>query len=421
MSSNRVIIDSNGRQFSSDSFERFGDDLCELILSYLSLHHKYIFQCVSKQWRRLVFNKQSVFIYKYSEYMYDNQNTVNLYREPILDQRSVNRSLRILLKKFPVKRFEHFKFIDLPLLEVLTDCCPQLESFAGVTSTASSYFFSENIFYPNLCNEAFYRFGLKFGQQMKRIVIGRSLMHLYNHEYLLVNMCPNLEELNFDNYREVDFSRLKPQNKLKKLILNYTLIENIFFDSIHRFSPQIKSLKLRITHSLIDNVTLQPSTIFSDLETFQTESVEMTDKFFRHLPTLMPNLKYLRMHGDFEFTDHTFAIVAKLRQLIQLSILTGFYRSHPYWIEETTSGYNIYELLRKCHKIKRIKVIYKIVMNNELLDKMCEIANNRPNDTIVLQCREFVNQNDCDLQNFPISKNFQLVFKPFTNPSGFLF
>ena len=105
-------------------------------------------------------------------------------------------------------------------------------------------------------------------------------------------MCPNLEELNFDNYREVDFSRLKPQNKLKKLILNHTLIENIFFDSIHRFSPQIKSLKLRITHSLIDNVTLQPSTIFSDLETFQTGSVEMTDKFFRHLPTLMPNLKY---------------------------------------------------------------------------------------------------------------------------------
>ena len=126
------------------------------------------------------------------------------------------------------------------------------------------------------------------------------------------------------------------------------------------------------------------------------------------------------MYGNFEFSDHTFTIVAKLSKLVELSILTGFYRSHPYWIEETTSGHNIYELLRKCHKIKRIKVIYKIVMNNELLDKMCEIANNRPNDTIVLQCREFIIQNDCDLQNFPISKNFQLVFKPFTKPLGYL-
>src|SRR5882757_1646852 len=45
-------------KYSSDSFERFGDDLCELLLSYLSVKQKKRFECVSKQWQRLVFNKQ---------------------------------------------------------------------------------------------------------------------------------------------------------------------------------------------------------------------------------------------------------------------------------------------------------------------------------------------------------------------------
>ena len=51
------------------SFDRFGDDLTELILSYLSFENKLRFECVSKQWRRLVFNKQFVLEIKiYYEY-----------------------------------------------------------------------------------------------------------------------------------------------------------------------------------------------------------------------------------------------------------------------------------------------------------------------------------------------------------------
>jgi hypothetical protein len=42
------------------SFDRFGDDLSELIVSYLTIEDKFRFQCLSKQWRRLVFNKTYV-------------------------------------------------------------------------------------------------------------------------------------------------------------------------------------------------------------------------------------------------------------------------------------------------------------------------------------------------------------------------
>src|ERR1700755_115650 len=39
------------------SFERFGDDLTEVIVSYLTTEEKFRFECLSKQWQRLVFNK----------------------------------------------------------------------------------------------------------------------------------------------------------------------------------------------------------------------------------------------------------------------------------------------------------------------------------------------------------------------------
>ena len=46
------------RKYSSDSFQRFGDHLCELLLSYLSVKQKKRFECVSKQWQRFVVKKE---------------------------------------------------------------------------------------------------------------------------------------------------------------------------------------------------------------------------------------------------------------------------------------------------------------------------------------------------------------------------
>src|ERR1700727_1481575 len=45
--------------YSKDSFDRFGDDLCEVLLSYLSFSHRFRYECLSKQWQRFVFNTQT--------------------------------------------------------------------------------------------------------------------------------------------------------------------------------------------------------------------------------------------------------------------------------------------------------------------------------------------------------------------------
>ncbi len=44
--------------YSKYSFDRYGDDMCELILSYLSFEDKIRFECVSTQFCRLVYQKQ---------------------------------------------------------------------------------------------------------------------------------------------------------------------------------------------------------------------------------------------------------------------------------------------------------------------------------------------------------------------------
>ena len=44
--------------FQKDSMDRLGDDLTELIVSYLWFEDKVRLECVSKQWRRYVYQKQ---------------------------------------------------------------------------------------------------------------------------------------------------------------------------------------------------------------------------------------------------------------------------------------------------------------------------------------------------------------------------
>ncbi|XP_054155947.1 uncharacterized protein LOC128954396 [Oppia nitens] len=47
----------------NDSFDRFGDDLCQLLLQYLPIDDKLRLQSVSKQWLALIFNTQTDLIF----------------------------------------------------------------------------------------------------------------------------------------------------------------------------------------------------------------------------------------------------------------------------------------------------------------------------------------------------------------------
>ena len=59
-----------------DSFsDRFCDDLCEVIVSYLSFEDKIRFECVSKQWQNCIYIKQNTI--EINRFLIKNKNTLN--------------------------------------------------------------------------------------------------------------------------------------------------------------------------------------------------------------------------------------------------------------------------------------------------------------------------------------------------------
>ena len=71
--------------------DRFGDDLTELILSYLTLEDKFRLECVSKQWKRYIFNKQFVIEI---EILNKNPNEANTRKINYLNERILESVLK---------------------------------------------------------------------------------------------------------------------------------------------------------------------------------------------------------------------------------------------------------------------------------------------------------------------------------------
>ena len=85
--------------YRKDSFDRFGDDLTELILSFLWFEDKIRLECVSKQWKRCVFQRQSV-IEIYFMRSHETPNTLNgLFRRIDDERQSDEQRLVSVMKK----------------------------------------------------------------------------------------------------------------------------------------------------------------------------------------------------------------------------------------------------------------------------------------------------------------------------------
>ncbi|CAG2162930.1 unnamed protein product [Oppiella nova] len=54
----RIGMNGTQEEYPKDSLDRLGDDLCGLVLSYLSLKDSFRYECLSKQWRRTVFTRR---------------------------------------------------------------------------------------------------------------------------------------------------------------------------------------------------------------------------------------------------------------------------------------------------------------------------------------------------------------------------
>ena len=115
--------------YAKDSFDRFGDDLTEEILQYLILEDKVRLECVSKQWRRLVFNKQfEIIITPFDK----NKKSINkvIAKTGTDDTKQLNeRHLESVLKKCPnIKRVDFGLEVNSSVLSLIGRYCPNIKS-----------------------------------------------------------------------------------------------------------------------------------------------------------------------------------------------------------------------------------------------------------------------------------------------------
>ena len=121
--------------YAKNSFDRFGDDLTEEILQYLTFEDKVRLECVSKQWRRLVFNKQYVIKIKLNSY---DKNSINR----VLDKR---RRLNVQILESVLKKCPHIIRVDLHLsvnssvLSLIGRYCPNIKSLRYEYSKDDKY------------------------------------------------------------------------------------------------------------------------------------------------------------------------------------------------------------------------------------------------------------------------------------------
>jgi hypothetical protein len=278
-----------------DSFDRFGDDLCQLLLSYLSISHKIRFECVSKQWQRLVFNKQNKIVFSY--YAKNNSDILkNIFLNNSRIYYSSNKFIRILDPILVEKAFKKFKFItevvinyeiDLnsEILELIAKNFPHLKKFIStakdvhLVSVESLRNFGERLA-QSLEHIRFDNMNVEEMTQLLKPMKSLKAIHFYNslfsrNEFIpevlenISNLSVNIEELAIFRYNSAFVKSLadnycvklrklslyltadeKTANKLSEALIQLSRFERLEKFNLNLWCPQ-KGLMNKIDKSLI--------------------------------------------------------------------------------------------------------------------------------------------------------------------------
>ena len=165
--------------YPKNSFDRFGDDLTELIASYLWFEDKVHLECVSKQWRRLVFNKQ--FGIELTSNRFNSNKNKNCLKFLRLLYRGNQLTIQSILKKCP--NIVHVK-IDLEqvssqVLSLIVHYCHRIKSL-----TYCCYIERNDI---NVLS--FFRI---YGHKLEELIISDAYKTTIEE---ILKFCPNLKKL----------------------------------------------------------------------------------------------------------------------------------------------------------------------------------------------------------------------------------
>ena len=273
-----------------------GDDLTELILQYLTFEDKVRLECVSKQWRRLVFNKQFVIeiINRRLQQTKDSLRSLNQNNEPNME--SINRRAleSVLHKCHYIQTIRIDIEVSSEVLSLIGRYCHRIKSLKYTFSSISG-----DNFLP------FFR--------------------MYGHK---------LEELEFQESWDENSDEIKP---ILKFCSN---VERIYFYGLEQYLNQDKEFLPKLKH------IKSPFEIKAE---YSWKLKILSDKYSQTLKILHVSLS--------ELTEEELKIciecIARFENLKELKIklrLIGSYDSEP--IDDCLSLIG-----QKCNKLLKLDLI----------------------------------------------------------------
>ena len=242
------------------SFDRFGDDLSELIVSYLTIEDKFRFECLSKQWRRLVFNKQYVWKISRNDKSLAKSLLDNNYK---VKNQSFEKCLRKLWALFDI---EINVITDGEVLRIIAENCHHLRRLDIALNDVIS---DESIEY----------FGQKCGQNIKSLALeydhddppNEKIRHLLSFTSNLVSL--KVSSLDSRLLLKPNSDILLP--KLTEIECNYCSIEDMIEIS-NKYCNQLLTIK---------------AFEFRSQNLIQSQLISCLGRF-RRLQTLELNIRY---------------------------------------------------------------------------------------------------------------------------------
>ena len=333
---------------AKNSFDRFGDDLTELILQYLTFEDKVRLECVSKQWRRLVFNKQFVIDLRPETVTKDSLRRLYSLSEPSLDR----QALESVLKKCPnimeviivLYHFNNFK-VDSFVLSLIGRYCKHIKSlkFRDIRSDDKTL--------------DFFRM---YGHKLEELELPKNFCDDYEEFKQILKFCPNLERIHFyplKYYFDHDKEFLPKLQHIKSLveITPQDLYElKIMSD---KYSQSMKSLNIDLKGLNREElkIFIQCISRFKNLRQFKLiiDSLEIEEPIDDCLLLIGQKCNKLlkldlKINENIHITDHFFDSFSKFKAIEKLKITLSEY------IEVNGS----IECFKHCKQLKELDITY---------------------------------------------------------------
>ncbi|CAG2108403.1 unnamed protein product [Medioppia subpectinata] len=290
-------ISQQSQIYAKDSLDRFGDDLCALLVSYLSLEDRFRLECVSKQFQRTVFTS-------------------------VVDITLSDRFMQRLLTKA--------KTIDTQLLATIAIKCPKIETIDYTSGQPLA---------KNLHNCELYYYYYNDNQLSAFVAHNQSLRSLdikymeYKTNALWMEMCGQLSRLTQLRQLKLGLDLMNDDNsladflhtigvncgQLKRLSLRlFSRLNETNVQTLHslQYYRQLKRLDLRF-NATADEISLEPLRHCRRLTHLDIYLRGMNANVLTIIRTNCPQLQYLCIHETY-CLPHIPTLIDMAQQLTQM-------------------------------------------------------------------------------------------------------